>query len=289
MPPAISVDPWTAALPAATPPADVALYHLPTGTYETRAVFAVQGGSFGDKRQFAASSVLVQHPKGDLLIDAGFGQDLEEHIAMLPRMERAPHQRSKTVAEQLDAAGYDRSRLRGVLVTHVHWDHVSGLDSLRMPILINEDEVRYGADDSHAAVFRRVSDGLPVEEYRLDGPAFLGFEASHDIFGDGSVVIAKAGGHTSGSVVVFVALPDGERFAFIGDLTWQLDGVTQGVERPWLMRRLADVDSALVRTNLERVIALRELMHIVPSHDLGAYAAIPVLPAQFPSTSAGLR
>jgi N-acyl homoserine lactone hydrolase len=289
MPSPIVAAPWTSDLPAASPPADMALFHLPTGTYETRAAFAVQGGSFGDKRQFAASSVLVQHPKGDLLIDAGFGRDLEEHIALLPRMERAPHQRLKTVAEQLDASGYDRSRLRGVLVTHVHWDHVSGLDSLRVPVLINEDEVRYGAADSHGTVFRKVSEGLPIEEYTLDGPAHLGFEASHDVFGDGSVVIAKAGGHTSGSVVVFVALPEGQRFAFIGDLTWQLDGVDRGVERPWLMRRLADVDSALVRTNLERVIALRELMHIVPSHDLGAYAAIPPLPKQFPATPAGQR
>ena len=50
----------------------MAVHHLPTGTYETRAAFAVQGGSFRDKRPFAASAVLVRHPQGDLLIDAGF-------------------------------------------------------------------------------------------------------------------------------------------------------------------------------------------------------------------------
>ena len=51
----------------------MAVYQLPTGTYQTRAAFAVRGGSFRDKRHFAATAVLVRHPEGDLLIDAGFG------------------------------------------------------------------------------------------------------------------------------------------------------------------------------------------------------------------------
>ena len=261
----------------------MALFHLPTGTYETRAVFAVQRGSVTDKRRFAASSVLVQHPKGDLLIDAGFGAHLPQHLAMLPRMERAPYQRSRTVAEQLDAAGYDRARLMGVLVTHVHWDHVSGLDSLRVPVWINDEELRYGTGDAHGAVFRSVSEGLPIHRYALDGPAHLGFPSSHDVHGDGSIVIAEAGGHTFGSVVVFVTLPQGERFAFIGDLTWQLDGITRRVERPWLMRKMADTDAGRVRDGLATVIALEDLVHIVPSHDLAAYDAIAPLPARLPA------
>ncbi|GAA2754419.1 MBL fold metallo-hydrolase [Amnibacterium kyonggiense] len=279
----ITVTPWTADLPPARPPAGVRLFHLPTGSYDTRGAFAVAGGSFREQRVFAASAVLVQHPAGDLLIDAGFGADLSEHVGMLARMERAPHRRATTAAEQLRAAGYETGRLLGVLVTHVHWDHVSGLDSLRVPVWINADELRYGREDPHGAVFRHVSAGLPVHEYAFDGPAHLGFPASHDVFGDGSVVIAQAGGHTSGSVVVFVTPASGERFAFIGDLTWQMDGITRRVERSWLMRKLADVDPRLVRENLSRVIALRDRLRIVPSHDLAAYDAIPLLASTFPT------
>lgn len=69
----------------------MAIYQLPTGTYETPAALAVRGGSFRDKRQFAASAILVRHPNGDLLIDAGFGADLAAHIAMLPRLMRSAH------------------------------------------------------------------------------------------------------------------------------------------------------------------------------------------------------
>jgi N-acyl homoserine lactone hydrolase len=276
--------PWSEPLPTASPPAETELFQLPTGTYRTRAAFAVSGGSLRDHRAFAATSVLVRHPAGDLLIDAGFGAHVDEHVRMLPRLERAPYQRTRTAREQLDDAGYDASRLLGVLVTHVHWDHVSGLDSLDVPIWLTDAEAEYGASDPHGAVYRAVSPGHEVHRYQLDGPAYLGFPASHDVHGDGSVVVARAGGHTPGSVVVFVALPSGERYGFIGDLTWQLDGLERRAQRPWLMRRLADVDAELVSAGLDRCIALRDVVRLVPSHDVSAYAAIPALAPARPST-----
>jgi N-acyl homoserine lactone hydrolase len=270
--------PWAEPLPEAAPPSDTAIYQLPTGTYETRAAFAVRGGSFRDKRHFAATAILVRHPKGDLLIDAGFGSDVAAHVAALPRIQRAPHQVTKTVSEQLDASGYDRGQLLGVLVTHSHWDHVSGLDGLRVPIWTNSGELHYAAEDPGGKVFRDVSAGHEIREYEFNGPPYLGFPSSFDVHGDGSVVIALAGGHTTGSVVVFVTVPSGQRYAFIGDLTWQLDGIRRRVERPLLLRKLADRDPGQVRQGLLRVIALAGLMQIVPAHDRDAYDGIPLLP-----------
>ena len=279
---------WEDDLPPASPPAGMALYQLPTGSYETRAVFAVRGGSFRDKRRFAATAVLVQHPGGDVLLDAGFGADVAAHIGALPRYERAPYQATRTVREQLDASGYDHGRLRGVLLTHAHWDHVSGLDSLDVPVLLNAGEREYATGHPGGAVFRTVSAGHAIEEYALDGPPYLGFPASLDLHGDGSVVVALAGGHTTGSVVVFVTLPSGRRYAFIGDLTWQLDGIRERLERPWLMRRLADVDPPVLRQRLLGAIALAGRMQVVPAHDPAAYAGIPELPTRpVPAAAAG--
>jgi glyoxylase-like metal-dependent hydrolase (beta-lactamase superfamily II) len=277
---------WAEPLPEAAPPSDLAIYQLPTGTYETRAAFAVQGGSFRDKRHFAATAILVQHPKGDFLIDAGFGSDVAAHVAAQPRIQRAPYQATKTVSEQLDASGYDRSRLLGVLMTHSHWDHVSGLDELQVPIWTNSGELHYAAENPDGKVFRTVSAGHEIHEYEFNGPPYLGFPASFDVYGDGSVVIALAGGHTTGSVVIFVTVPSGQRYAFIGDLTWQLDGIRRRAERPWLLRKLADSDPGQVRRGLLRVIALAGLMQIVPAHDRDAYDAIPHLPARLTPAAA---
>ncbi|BCJ54763.1 MBL fold metallo-hydrolase [Actinoplanes sp. NBRC 14428] len=254
------------------------MYHLPTGTYETRAAFAVKGGAWRDKRQFAASAVLISHPAGDLLIDAGFGAGVAEHIAMLPRFVRAPYRVRPTVSQQLDVAGYDRNKLLGVVLTHSHWDHASGLDGLHgTPVWMNAGERAYAATDPDGKVYRHVSQGHAIHEYGFADRPYLDFARSYDVHGDGSVVIALAGGHTTGSVIVFVVLPSGLRYAFIGDLTWQIDGIRDRVERPWMLSKLADSDRGQLRQSLLRMIALDGLMHIVPAHDLGSYEGIPLL------------
>ncbi|MFD7307194.1 MBL fold metallo-hydrolase [Promicromonospora sp. NPDC059942] len=260
-------------------PAQVEVFQLPTGTYETPAALAFRGGSFRDRRQFAATAALVRHPKGDVLIDAGFGAHAEEHIRTLPAFRRSPHRLGATVSEQLDAAGYDRGRLLGVLLTHSHWDHVSGLDSLDVPVLVTAEELRYAAGSRGDRVFSHVVVGHDVRPYAFDGPPHLGFPASHDLHGDGSVVIVPAPGHTTGSVMVLVTERPDRRFAFVGDLAWQLDGIERGAQRPLLMRLLADSDPARVRRDLARVAALPPDVRIVPAHDARAYAGIPLLGA----------
>jgi len=272
MPPA-----WPGPLPEASPPSDMAIHQLPTGTYETRAAFAFTGGSFGDKRPFAATAVLVTHPQGDLLIDAGFGSDVAAHVHAQPWYARAPYQAGSTASEQLEASSYDRARLRGVLITHSHWDHVSGLDQLEVPIWTNAGELRYAAEARDGKVFRSVSAGHEIREYEFASAPYLGFPLSHDVHGDGSVVVALAGGHTTGSVIVFVTLPTGKRYAFIGDVAWQIEGVRKPAERPRLMRMLADVNAGQVRADLLRVASLAGLLQVVPAHDVGAYDGIPAL------------
>jgi N-acyl homoserine lactone hydrolase len=276
---------WQGPLPGATPPSDMAIYQLPTGTYETSASFAFKGGSFRDKRSFAATAILVTHPQGDLLIDAGFGSDIAAHVHAQPWFARAPYQATGTARGQLDASGYDRGRLRGVLITHSHWDHVSGLDLLQVPIWTNAGELQYAAEARDGKVFRTVSEGHEIHRYEFDNAPYLGFPSSYDVYGDGSVVVALAGGHTTGSVIVFVTLPTGNRYAFIGDVAWQLEGVRQPAERPLLMRKLADTDAGQVREDLVRIAALADRMHIVPAHDVSAYDGIPRLTAP-PTSSA---
>jgi glyoxylase-like metal-dependent hydrolase (beta-lactamase superfamily II) len=283
MPPA-----WQEPLPEATPPSDMAIYQLPTGTYETRAAFAFTGGSFRDKRPFAATAILVTHPKGDLLIDAGFGSDIAAHVHAQPWFARAPYQATGTASDQLDASGYDRGRLRGVLITHSHWDHVSGLDQLRVPIWTNAGELQYAAKARDGKVFRTVSEGHEIHRYEFGNAPYLGFPSSYDVYRDGSVVVALAGGHTTGSVIVFVTLPAGKRYAFIGDVAWQLEGIRKPAQRPLLMRKMADVDAGQVREDLLRVASLAGLMQVVPAHDVGAYDGIPRLSARpTPSSASG--
>jgi N-acyl homoserine lactone hydrolase len=81
-------------------------------------------------------------------------------------------------------------------------------------------------------------------------------------------------------VIIFVTLPSGTRYAFVGDLVYQLEGITRREERPWLVRRKADTDAEGNRENLLRMVALKERLPeliIVPAHDMRAFAHIPTL------------
>jgi hypothetical protein len=54
------------------------------------------------------------------------------------------------------------------------------------------------------------------------------------------------------------------------------------------MRMLADSDSAQIRRDLDRVIALAPHLRVVPAHDTRAYDGIPLL-APEPGGSAATR
>jgi glyoxylase-like metal-dependent hydrolase (beta-lactamase superfamily II) len=281
-PPAPLTDP----LPPASPPAEMAVFQLPTGVTHRSAAFAYRGGSFRDKRDFAMTSVLVKHPHGDLLIDTGFGRDIAAHVRLMPFFFRATtsYGRWRSAAEQLDAAGYDRRRLRAILLTHAHWDHVSGLSEFPgTPVLLTADERRFVDDGGFVTVVARSFIGVRWEEYAFGGGPYLGFAKSHDVYGDGSIVIVPAAGHTPGSVIVFLALPSGKRYALVGDLVWQREGITEREERPWLQRRLADVDPGGVRDNILRMAAIAARfpdLTLVPAHDARGFAEMPKLASQ---------
>jgi glyoxylase-like metal-dependent hydrolase (beta-lactamase superfamily II) len=95
-------------------------------------------------------------------------------------------------------------------------------------------------------------------------------------------VVVPAPGHTPGSVIIFVTLDNGTRYAFVGDLVYQMEGITQREERSWLVRKMgADQDTVGNRENLLRLIALKERfpeLIIVPAHDMRAFAEMPKLP-----------
>jgi glyoxylase-like metal-dependent hydrolase (beta-lactamase superfamily II) len=269
--------------PAATPPKEMAVYSLVAGVNHRIAAFGYRGGSLFERRDFAMAGALVKHPKGNLLIDTGFGRDIAGQFRTLPFAVRAITFYSlwRPAADQLRDAGYDPLSLRAILLTHSHWDHVSGLpDFPGVPVWVTPQEhdfIRKSEDMN----FCRLFTGIRDEEYGFEGGPYLGFPASHDVYGDGSIMVVPAFGHTPGSVIIFVTLPGGTRYAFVGDVVWQLEGITQRETRPWITRRKADTDADENSENLLRLVALKERLPdliIVPAHDIRAFAQMPTLP-----------
>lgn len=280
--------PLSGGLPIATSPAEMAVFQLPTGVTHRSAAFAYRGGSFRDQRDFAMTAVLVKHPRGDVLIDTGFGRHIDSQFQTLPFAFRAvtSYERGRSAAEQLDAAGYDRKALRAIILTHVHWDHVSGVpDFPDTPVWVTAEERRFVGEGGMITALARGFAGVRYEEYLFDGGPYLGFAKSHDVHGDGAIVIVPAPGHTPGSVIVFLTLPIGKRYALVGDLAWQREGITEREERPWLQRTLGDTEPSKVRDNLLRMAAIAARfpeVTLAPAHDARGFADMPMLPAKAP-------
>ena len=135
--------PFAGTLPPAVPPLELSLVQLPTGVTHRSAGFAYRGGSFSERRDFAMAAALIRHPRGDVLVDTGFGRDIDAQFSLMPWPFRltTSYTRGASASEQLAAAGYDRKRLRAILLTHAHWDHVSGIPEFPgTPVLVTAEE-----------------------------------------------------------------------------------------------------------------------------------------------------
>lgn len=270
-------------LPPASPPASMSISALPTGTYDSPAALTYRGGAWSETRHLAATALLVRHPKGNLLIDTGFGRRIDAHMKLIPPMQRTPQTKGVPAVDQLAAGGVRPGHIAAIIPTHGHWDHVSGVDDFRgVPVMETATGRRWIASKAEGT---EVINSLKAIDYRLydfDGGPYLGFPRSHDVFGDGSVVIVPAPAHTPDSVVVFVSLPSGVRYALIGDLVFQREGVDIPAEKPWMLRWLIGENNIAVRKDIALVRAIREKfpqIHPLPAHDSRGFSAIPVFPA----------
>jgi len=271
------------AAPARTVPAGVRVKAVLAGKMHLRAALAFRGGSFADQRVFGMGSVLVEHPSGLVIFDAGFGRNVEAHLRTMPWLmqQTARMEKERTVAEQLSAAGISPQSLRGVILTHAHWDHVSGLEDLRgVPVWVNKEELEFIHSGHTLTALARQIGTQDYRVYEFSGGPYLGFDKSHDFFGDGSIVLVPAPGHTPGSIFAFITTPSGERYVLVGDTAWQIEGIELPAERPWLSRSLVDSDAEKVRGLLVRLHTLKKAMPdlvIVPAHDRRIWERLPSL------------
>ncbi len=235
-----------------------------------------------------ASGLLVRHPRGDVLIDAGWSANALAEMAELSPQKRPMAERvigglqwRLSAPEALRRAGHAPQSLAWILPTHAHYDHMGGAADLApTPVLVAPAERAYlqaqlrTPDVVAASNIRAVSPRL--HDIAFSARPYLGFDSSFDLHGDGSVVVVPLPGHTPGSVGVFVTV--GTRRVFhIGDAAYVSEAVERGLPKSAPLRAFADHDGPATDAAVRRLAAFHREhpeIAIVPAHDREAWQAL---------------
>ncbi len=193
-------------------PASVRLYVFDCGT-----LVVADAGRFSltaddvSTLDLSVPCYLIEHPDGRLLWDAGLSDDLAEG---------SPHTQengtvttvTRTLAAQLEELGLTPSDVTYLALSHMHYDHAGNANLFAGSTwLVQRLE--------HEAAFGDVQGFFDRSLYAdLESAETVILDGDHDVFGDGTVVIKSAPGHTPGHQVLFVNLSDPGPIVLSGDL-----------------------------------------------------------------------
>jgi N-acyl homoserine lactone hydrolase len=226
------------------------------------------------------NAYVIEHAKGLLLFDTGQDRASVTDDAYFPdgftgviydRLARFHIGEHETLTAQLASLGYAPTDVDTAILSHLHQDHMGGLQELRgADLLVAEAE---WAELSKLAPEPR---GFLRKHIQLSGLRWhrIGFEPTHnsslapfseslDVMGDGSLILLPTPGHTSGSVSLLVRRRTRSPLLLVGDLSYGAD-LLEHRQLPGVgaRRQLAQAT--------QKVLALRQRMPglvILPAHD----------------------
>ncbi|MCF7223543.1 N-acyl homoserine lactonase family protein [Marilutibacter chinensis] len=202
----------------AEPPRELRLYALDCGrlAFEDLGQFSDTFEYEGHSRTMQASCFVIRHPDGVLLWDAGLGDGLaatRDGRRLRVLGSELTMTVPVTMASQLASIGLDFSDIDYFAFSHGHADHLGNADALvRATWIVNRTELAWlrqqpAPQRTDPALIRN----LPKQR-------MIAIDRDHDVFGDGSVRILSAPGHTPGHQVLLVRLPRTGPVLLSGDL-----------------------------------------------------------------------
>ncbi len=160
----------------------------------------------------AATSYLIVHPKGLLMWDTGAIPDRLIN-AGVTEVNGGMYTATavKTLESQLAAIGYAPKDITYLGLSHYHDDHTANANQFASAIWLVQQPER------DAMFADKDSDRAPYEVLKSSKTRVLHGE-DYDVFGDGTVVVKAAYGHTPGHQVLYVKLAKTGPVLLAGDL-----------------------------------------------------------------------
>jgi N-acyl homoserine lactone hydrolase len=164
---------------------------------------------------------LVVHPKGTLLWDTGAVPDVDvksenqrtRYHVVLANTDRYVTL-TKSLKRQLAEAGFTPRDINYLALSHYHWDHTANNnDFANATWLVRQVE----RDAMFAAKPPDLVQPSTFQALKTSKTIIIKTD-DYDVFGDGTVVIKRAAGHTPGHQVLFVKLAKTGPVVLAGDL-----------------------------------------------------------------------
>ena len=212
---------------------------------------------------------LIVHPRGTLVWDSG----LPDALASMPGgFVSGPFtmRRKATLTAQLGQLGHNPATINYIAFSHLHGDHVGNANMFARSNWIvqrPEHDVAFSAQAQQHGFDVTMYDSLRNAQKTI-------ITGDHDVFGDGSVRILSAPGHTIGHQVLLVRLPQTGNVLVSGDL-WHFRENRERRGVPAFNynkeQTLASMDriEQIVRENNARVIIQHD------PQDIGALGTLP--------------
>lgn len=192
----------------------LSLHVFECGEIEVRDVSLFSPGvDEGQKKNMVDSCYLIQHEKGNLIWDAGLNDALGvtgteawggKFFMNVP----------KTLSSQLEEINIKPESITHLGISHFHGDHTGNANMFKQASLLIQQAEYDAAFGPTPEKF-----GFPAENYnQLDKNKIHVLNGDHDVFGDGSVIIKTAPGHTPGHQMLLVNLTDTGPILLSGDL-----------------------------------------------------------------------
>jgi N-acyl homoserine lactone hydrolase len=195
-------------------PSSVRLYILDCGTIVDMnpASYDLKAEEIKGPLDFITPCYLVVHPRGTLIWDVG--QIPDSAMPASGPGTQGPFRVSKKLLPQLAELGYKPSDITYMAMSHYHGDHSANANEFAGSTwLVQEPE--------YAAMFGATAPRLGTPAYYTklkDAKKILIKSADHDVFGDGTVVIQFAPGHTPGHQMLFLKFAKTGPVLLAGDL-----------------------------------------------------------------------
>jgi N-acyl homoserine lactone hydrolase len=180
-------------------------------------MYVLDGGDLGGASPLAVAMYLFVHPRGTLLWDAGTLPDSLVEAGgstekLLPNIRRAKV--TKTLKSQLAQIGYPPDRITYFALSHYHDDHTANANDFRSSTWLVQKAER---DAMFTDPPPRFADPSFYSALK-DSKTTVINNTDHDVFGDGSVIIKFAPGHTPGHQMLLARLPKTGLILLSGDL-----------------------------------------------------------------------